>query len=354
VIMLMIALAFFVLNPAPNSSLMATLQLVLGGMSLKEAYIASILARLTDPWLLLVLTALLAMVVASVAAILKVRASTEEAAEENLAVLPVVNADLFALLLIFTGLALTLIVEFVYLRDSFGVRMNTVFKFYYQAWVMLGLAGGYGTWWVLDHLKKPAGRLLFTAGAVFFIALGLVYPLMAYPSRAGGFMGPTNLDGSSSIAQANPDDWAAIQWLDANAAQGLPAGSEPVILEAPSAPPWGGSYTYEGRISAFTGFPTVLGWAIHESQWRGSYDEQARREPDIATIYTSSDGQVTLDLLHKWGVDYVILGGPEMSYIQHVCSQSGSGCSPSIALRKFSQVLEPVFTQGQMTIYKVP
>jgi uncharacterized membrane protein len=249
---------------------------------------------------------------------------------------------------------LTLIVEFVYLRDSFGVRMNTVFKFYYQAWVMLGLAGGYGTWWVLDHLKKPAGRLLFTAGAVFFIALGLVYPLMAYPSRAGGFMGPANLDGSSSIAQANPDDWAAIQWLDANAAQGLPAGSAPVILEAPSAPPWGGSYTYEGRISAFTGFPTVLGWAIHESQWRGSYDEQARREPDIATIYTSSDGQVTLDLLHKWGVDYVILGGPEMSYIQHVCSQSGSGCSPSIALRKFSQVLEPVFTQGQMTIYKVP
>ncbi|HEX6387094.1 MAG TPA: DUF2298 domain-containing protein, partial [Anaerolineae bacterium] len=39
----------------------------------------------------------------------------------------------FILLLIFTGALLTLGPEFVYLRDNFGVRLNTVFKFYYQA-----------------------------------------------------------------------------------------------------------------------------------------------------------------------------------------------------------------------------
>ena len=41
----------------------------------------------------------------------------------------------FALLLIAAGLVLTLVPEFVYLRDNFGTRMNTVFKFYYQAWL---------------------------------------------------------------------------------------------------------------------------------------------------------------------------------------------------------------------------
>jgi uncharacterized membrane protein len=232
--------------------------------------------------------------------------------------------------------------------------MNTVFKFYYQAWVMLGCASAYGVWWLLDRLERPASRILFLLGAVLVIGLGLVYPVMAIPSRAANFIGPANLDGSSTVARDNPDDWAAIQWLDANALEGIPDGSVPVILEAPSVPPTGGSYTYEGRISAFTGFPAVLGWAVHESQWRGNYDEQGKREPDIATIYTTSDGQTALDLLHKWNVSYVILGNPELSYIQRLCSQPERGCNVSPAVDKFDLVLQPVFNQGQVTVYKVP
>jgi YYY domain-containing protein len=354
-IMMLIAFVFFLLKPAPDSSLMATLQIVLGGMSLKEAYLASIKARLTDPWLLLMLSALLALVIANVGGLLKKRAASEDGASEELVTpLPKVTSDLFVFILIFTGLALTLVVEFLYLRDSFGVRMNTVFKFYYQAWVMLGCAGAYGTWWLLDRIRKPVLRFAFSAGAVLFIGLGLIYTVMAIPSRAGDFVGPANLDGASSIASGNPDDWAAIRWLDANAQKGLPTGTVPVILEAPSVPPWGGSYHYEGRISAFSGFPTVLGWSLHESQWRGNYDQQAIREPDIATIYTTSNGQTMLDLLHKWNVNYVILGQPELTYIQQVCSQSGTGCNTSSAVRKFDQVLQPVFNQGLVTIYKVP
>jgi uncharacterized membrane protein len=232
--------------------------------------------------------------------------------------------------------------------------MNTVFKFYYQAWVMLGCASAYGVWWFLDRVKLTAVRTLFIIGTVLVVGLGLVYTAMAIPSRDPNFSGQPDLDGASIIARSNPDDWAAIQWLDANAEAGLPAGTVPVILEAPSVPPLGGSYHYEGRISTFTGFPTVLGWAFHESQWRGNYDEQARREPDIAAIYTTSDAQTMLDLLHKWNVSYVILGSPEMTYIQNVCSQSGSACTPSTALRKFDQLLQPVFSQGQVTVYKVP
>ena len=38
------------------------------------------------------------------------------------------------------GFALMFVVEFVFIRDSFGSRMNTVFKFYYQAWILIALA----------------------------------------------------------------------------------------------------------------------------------------------------------------------------------------------------------------------
>ena len=93
---------------------------------------------------------------------------------------------------------------------------------------------------------------------------------------------------------------------------------------------------------------------MHESQWRGNYDEQAMREPDIATIYTSSDAQTTMDLLKKWDVSYVVLGSPELNYIQRLCSQPERGCTLSTALRKFERLLQPVFNQGQLTIYKVP
>jgi YYY domain-containing protein len=353
-IMLVVFLVLHLQPLMPDSSLILTIQSVLGGMSLNQALLDSLVARVSDPWLMLMLTALLALVIANVEGLLHNRVAAKDVEEIPANALPAITSDTFVFILIFTGLALTLIVEFLYLRDSFGVRMNTVFKFYYQAWVMLGCASAYGVWWLLDHLKRSITRTLFTSGAALMIGLGLVYTVMAIPSRAGGFVGPANLDGASSIAANNPDDWAAIQWLDDYAEQGLPDGTVPVILEAPSVPPWGGSYTYEGRISAFTGYPTVLGWAVHESQWRGSYAEQALREPDIAAIYTTSDGQTMLDLLHKWNVSYVILGSPELNYIQHVCSQNSSGCTISTALRKFSLTLQPVFSQGQVTIYKVP
>jgi YYY domain-containing protein len=359
VILMLIALVLFVLHPAADSSLAITLSSVLGGLSLGQAITTSLIDRLKDPWLVIVLSGLLALAIANISSLLRQRKASLDLQEQPLGSLAEINTDAFVYLLIFTGLALTLVVEFLYLRDNFGVRMNTVFKFYYQGWVMMGLASAYGIWWLLDHLQKRVGRVLFTSGAALFITLGLVYTLMAIPSRDGNFAVAANLDGASSIAQANPDDWAAIQWLDANAEKGLPAGTVPVILEAPSITIsgtlyTGGSYTYTGRISTFTGFPTLLGWAAHESQWRGNYDEQAKREPVIATIYTTSNGQTMLDLLHKWNVSYVIVGQPEMNYIQNLCTLSEWHCTPGSALHKFSLVLQPVFTQGQVTIYKVP
>jgi YYY domain-containing protein len=319
---------------------------VLGGMGFSEALRTIINARLKDPWLLLLVTGLLSLALTNAIAFFK---QWKEASLDSDAPPANISGSLFVFLLIFLGLALTLSVEFVYLRDSFGVRMNTIFKFYYQAWVMLACAGAYAFWWLVEHLKKPAVRAVFLTGAGLLFVLGMLYPLMAGWGRVEGFTTQPNLDAASSVANNNPDDWAAIEWLNAN------IQDAPVILEAPSSTlAQAGSYRYEGRISAFTGLPAVLGWSLHESQWRGNFDEQSLREPDIATIYTTKDPLLALDLLHKWNVKYLILGNPERTFIQTLCNDSTRSCNLATALRKFDLLLEPVFNQGDVTIYRVP
>jgi YYY domain-containing protein len=325
-------------------------QQALGSSSPGFALVTILISRISDPWLFLLLSFLLALAIVSLVTLVRSQAI---ASPEETGANPVENSSIFVLALIFIGLALTYSVEFFYLRDSFGVRINTVFKFYYQGWMMLGIAGAYGLWWLLASERRPLGRLgsgLFTTGATLLIAAGLVYPLMAYYSRADGFLRTPDLNGASSVASDNPDDWAAIQWLRHNTGV-TPQGIPPTILEAP-----GLSYTYAGRISAFSGVPALLGWAYHESQWRGNYTEQGKREPDIQTIYTTKDGQLALQLLQKWDVRYVVVGDTEMTYIDQECRDPklNLACNLSTALRKFDTTLKPVFHQGSLTIYAVP
>jgi uncharacterized membrane protein len=254
--------------------------------------------------------------------------------------------------LIFLGLALIFSVEFAFLRDNFAARMNTVFKFYFQGWILLGIASAFGIFWLFNHGRdalRPAVRAVFLACAALLIAAGMVYPVLAYTNRANGFTGTPNLDATSDLASRNPDDFAAINWLKNQAEPGQPA---PVILEAPGNRYQ--SYVYEGRISAFTGFSAVLGWAGHESQWRGTYNEQAVREADISLIYTAGEPDQVLDLLHKYGVRYVVMGGPERRYVEKECSESGRSCSLPRAERNLNALLPVLFQSGQTIVYGVP
>jgi YYY domain-containing protein len=230
----------------------------------------------------------------------------------------------FVLLLFATGALLVLSVEHVFLRDIFATRMNTVFKFYFQAWVMWGIASAYA----LVYLFRQ-GRVGVVAVAVLLIGAGLIYPLLAIPARDSEQGGPRTLDGAAYLAEMYADDFAAIAWLNEN------VSDAPVILETP-----GGAYDYEGRVSAHTGLPTLLGWAGHEHQWRGNYDEQALREPDIETLYTSVNPTETLSLLDKYGIDYVYVGPLErMRY-------------PAAGLAKFAELMETVYDTGAVTIYR--
>jgi uncharacterized membrane protein len=81
----------------------------------------------------------------------------------------------FVLLLVGAGAALTLLPDYLYVLDNFQTRMNTIFKFYYQAWAMWGIASAYAVYSILGEwaantnarFPTPLAILRWAARAVF-------------------------------------------------------------------------------------------------------------------------------------------------------------------------------------------
>ncbi len=243
-------------------------------------------------------------------------------------------AVFMVLAMLVTGALLMLGPEYVYLRDNFGHRMNTLFKFYFQAWTLWALAAAFGAWHLAQYARRGVRAM---ALGVFWLALlgGLVTTTTSLYAKTGGFANAPTLDGMAWYARAYPNEWAAIQWLRANAQPR--AGRSPVILEAV-----GGAYNIEeARVSMGTGFPTLMGWTNHEGQWRGDYYTQvAIRVEQVSTVYQARDWSATLDILDQYGVEYVIVGAEERSKYNPVYSP------------KFDQFMDMVFEAGDLTIYR--
>ncbi|MCY4147262.1 MAG: DUF2298 domain-containing protein, partial [Chloroflexi bacterium] len=98
------------------------------------------------------------------------------------------SASGFALLLIAMGLGLACFVEFFYLRDNFGVRLNTVFKFYYQVWALWSIACAYALFSMASERQQPSPhrllRLAVAGVAAVSILAGTVYTVAAARHRA--------------------------------------------------------------------------------------------------------------------------------------------------------------------------
>ncbi len=293
----------------------------------REQVLQRLLERITNPWTALALSGGAAACAALILACRTPRSASHlsEAADAPTPPAP------FILLLFGAGALLTLSVEFVFLRDLFGTRMNTVFKFYYQAWTLWSVAGGFAIVSLIAARRAAAKCVGGIASA--FVALGLIYPIMAIPARANHFRGEPTLDGAAYLRRIHSEDAAMIAWLNANVA------GAPYIIEAPPDGAFG-AYTYEGRISTFTGLPTALGWGGHEHQWRGTTDEQARRFPLIERLYNTTDLTEARALLREFGARYVIVGETERRRFS------------SEGLAKFESLCMSAFQSGASVIYR--
>ena len=238
------------------------------------------------------------------------------------------NSSAFVLLMIALGALLILGPEFLYLRDNFGYRINTIFKFYYQAWIVLSLAAAYGIILLFRNLRGVA-NVAFSSVFALVLLVGLTYPTLSIFNKTNSFKPPAGytLDDFNRVQRENPDEAAAINWL-----RSAPDG---VVAEAV-----GGAYSSYGRISIYTGLPTVLGWSNHEGQWRDQALQGTRTE-DIQTLYVTNDWQTTQDIIDRYDIRYIYVGNLERSTYR-------------VNEEKFNSFLKPVFQQGSVSVYAVP
>jgi uncharacterized membrane protein len=292
-----------------------------GSRSHAGAWLAVVLAV---SWLLALLTKATVLVLLLPLAYLAVRAAAAARGTEESAPM------LYTAFLMVLAIGMILGCEVIHFKDNYGEklhRMNTIFKFYHQAWPLLACAAvvlaqrAWSAW----GSKSRAFRL--TVAALLFLAF--LYPLNASVSRMRQRRGPLSLDARGPLERRNDGDAAAIAWLEKNA----PPGS--VVMEATGNP-----YSDFARIASHTGIPTVLGWANHEGLWRSNDREVAERENLVRRFYESSDAGSALAIIRKFGITHVVVGDLERQQY------------PSASEVSLLPFLQPVHN-GRTIVYRV-
>jgi uncharacterized membrane protein len=257
-------------------------------------------------------------------------------------------------LMVAGAFTLTLFVELFTLRGDIG-RMNTVFKFYIQAWLLLGVAAAVWLVWAIWRLRW-GWRLMLIGMMTILLPLALLYPATATPAKMRdrySDKAPKGLDGDEymrfatysekiygrNVEFALQSDYEAIQWLRRNV-----AGS-PVIMEGTTG---GALYRWGNRFSIYTGLPAVIGWQWHQRQQRAVVPDRFiyERDNDVTEFYSTTDISIALKLLRRYQVRYVAVGDLERAYYDKA------------GFDKFNQLvssgfLRVMFQNSGTTIYEV-
>jgi uncharacterized membrane protein len=280
-------------------------------------------------------------------------------------------ADRLVLSLFFWAVFLIILPECVYVVDIYSgdfKRANTMFKFTYQAFVLLSLVWAYALARIMASSASASGRprrIALKITSVFLVLLLIVpfsYPFSAAKQWYGSFArtsyrGLCGLDALASkdspqVPGQSPyeltPDVEAIRWLNQHVT------GHPVILEAS-----GKSYTDCCRISAFTGLPTIIGWETHEWLWRTSKENPNAygtsvlpRQQDVETIYTTSDNEQRRQLIEQYDIAYIIVGAIERArFRSDEADENSASLVKEDALKSLGSI---VFSYDDLYIVALP
>ncbi|MBT4944314.1 MAG: hypothetical protein HON31_10005 [Chloroflexi bacterium] len=225
--------------------------------------------------------------------------------------------SLVAVGMVVMAMALAAGVDIFTVKDDIG-RMNTVFKFYLQAWILLAMASAYFLWFLavagklsLRDVRAPRG--VWMAGLAVFVIGVMIYPVLGTRDRNSErfeFSGLA-LDGMTYMESVTYNDhegpltlqydFDAITWMQEN------IEGSPVIIEGLS-----DQYRWGNRVSIYTGLPSVIGWDWHQRQQRVGYASTvSARRVEVDRFFDTTLRQTAIFTLDKYGVKYVYIGEME-------------------------------------------
>ncbi|MEJ5203191.1 MAG: DUF2298 domain-containing protein, partial [Anaerolineales bacterium] len=213
-----------------------------------------------------------------------------------------------------SALTLTLAVEVVVLRGDIG-RMNTVFKFYLQAWTLLAISAGSALIWLYPAVERQwssGWRRGWTAALTGLIFGAALFPLFGGMDKITDRMtdlAPHTLDGMAFMQYASyndtgneytlAEDYRAIRWVQEN------IKGSPVIVEGNTP-----EYRWGSRFTIYTGLPGVVGWNWHQRQQRAILPSTrvTDRVDAIGWFYNTADPNEAVKFLRTYDVRYIIVG----------------------------------------------
>lgn len=303
---------------------------------------------------------------------LKIKLEYKKGRYENLVILMTV-----------ASLALIFGVEVLFVQDIFFrsnppyFRTNTVFKFYYHAWIIWSITSSYFVYKIFStylNSKEIKARIVGSVFAfmIFILYIGSVsyifeavkdfYPFIKYDNInyptteqwASADIGDhvkiyDSIDGNMYIKRYHLGDYEAMKWFNAN------VKGQPTVVEAIK-----DAYSYYQRYSANVGLINIMGWPTHEWQWRSNsvskldeetgkiiYEDLASkdafdRKAEVEKIYQTTDINELKSLIAKYNVEYIIIGEKELE-----------AYGDSINEELISQLCGKVYDNYDTKIYKV-
>ena len=313
----------------------------------------------------------------------------------------------FLWLLVLFALTMLFGAELFYVNDTFDWRANTVFRFWHEAWIILGIAGGLALYrltsdWALPEVRIRSIPIRLVAAVV--IVAGLAYTALValepwetlyerwWTATAGlivaglslfAIVVATALEGTMvraawprllGVSLAAVVFAAALVYpvlvtfdraggftndqtmdgldflrrtdpLEHEAIEWLNdnVSGTPVILEA-----FGSDFSEAARVSSRTGLPTVIGWLNHERQWRGDPDLFSAAE----TPFTARPLEVArLYNTPVVGEAQLFMDKYDIEYVY--VGRLERELYNFDGLVKFREFMDVVFDNGGVTIYRV-
>ena len=257
----------------------------------------------------------------------------------------------FVHFLVGTAMFAAALVEMIHLEGDVG-RMNTVFKFYNQIWVMLSVCAAFALADTIRTVRtealsgwpvrcwQTAGCLLVFGAFLYTVFAGIDKMTDRMSDRA-----PAGIDGMKYMETSGywqdgfymdlSEDYEAILWMQENI-QG-----SPVIVEASPT-----EYKFGSRYTVYTGLPGVVGWNYHQRQQRGPMSGEVwNRVNGIHAFYNTDSAEDAVSFLSLYGVKYIIVG------------QMEKGMYDPAGIEKFPEqdgiLWSCVYDQGNTQIYEV-